>query len=92
MGRTKVFFLRTRNSARRQTADALLRKYAGNLAEKSCPIFPAIGVRLYWPVEYLADFVGAPKNLYASHTIFVTLLTIFICCRGINYIQYYEYK
>ena len=53
-----------------------LRQYMGKIhfgymisvcdrAEKSCPIFPGMGMRLYWPIEDPAEFVGTQKEKLA---------------------------
>jgi arsenate reductase len=34
-------------------------------AEKSCPIFPGMGVRLHWPIEDPVEFVGTEKEILA---------------------------
>jgi arsenate reductase len=34
-------------------------------AEKSCPVFPGMGLRLHWPVDDPADFVGPEKERLA---------------------------
>ena len=34
-------------------------------AEKSCPVFPGMGIRLHWPVEDPAVFVGTEKERLA---------------------------
>jgi arsenate reductase len=53
-----------------------LRQYIGKIhfgymitvcdrAEKNCPIFPGMGIRLHWPIEDPAEFVGTPKETIA---------------------------
>ncbi len=34
-------------------------------AEKNCPIFPGVGVRMHWPIEDPAEFVGTEKEMLA---------------------------
>jgi arsenate reductase len=34
-------------------------------AEKSCPIFPGMGMRLHWPIGDPAEFVGTEKEMLA---------------------------
>jgi arsenate reductase len=34
-------------------------------AETNCPIFPGMGVRLHWPIEDPAEFVGTEKEKLA---------------------------
>ena len=34
-------------------------------AEKNCPIFPGMGVRLYWPIEDPAEFAGTDNEKLA---------------------------
>jgi len=116
MGKTRVLFLCTRNSARSQMAEALLRRYASDRfeaysaglqpgrihplarrvmeeigldlagqyakdvaqflgrmhfgylitvcrkAEEGCPIFPGVGVRLFWDLEDPAAFEGPEED------------------------------
>lgn len=35
-------------------------------AEEKCPIFPGMGVRLYWPLEDPAAFQGSPDEKLAK--------------------------
>ena len=34
-------------------------------AEKKCPIFPGMGLRLHWPIEDPAEFIGTEKEIIA---------------------------